>query len=78
LASSHSKVKLIAQNIRCFGKAGKASNAGHQRRARTAASDKSCMRDILIARPLHTIVMSAYERRDSIAHLLVWQHLQRA
>ncbi|MDQ3668150.1 MAG: hypothetical protein M3410_16570, partial [Acidobacteriota bacterium] len=32
------------------------SNAGHQRRARTAASDKPCMRDMLIARPLHAIV----------------------
>jgi hypothetical protein len=32
-------------------------NAGHQRRARTAASDKPCMRDMLIARPLHAIVM---------------------
>jgi hypothetical protein len=31
-------------------------NAGHQRRARTAASDKPCMRDMLIARPLHAIV----------------------
>ena len=31
LASSHSKVKLIPQNIRCFGKAGKASNDGLQR-----------------------------------------------
>ncbi len=31
-------------------------NAGHQRRARTAARDKPCMRDMLIARPLHAFV----------------------
>jgi hypothetical protein len=30
--------------------------AGHQRRARIAASDKPCMRDMLTARPLHAIV----------------------
>jgi hypothetical protein len=28
----------------------------HQRRARTAGSDKPCMRDMLIARPLHAFV----------------------
>ncbi len=33
LASSHSKVKLITENIRCFAGAGKASNAPLQRRA---------------------------------------------
>jgi hypothetical protein len=32
------------------------ANGGHQRRARTAASDKPCMRDMLIARPLHAFV----------------------
>jgi hypothetical protein len=31
-------------------------NAALQRRARTGASDKPCMRDLLIARPLHAIV----------------------
>ncbi len=31
-------------------------NAGHQRRARTAAGDKPCMKDMLIARPLHGFV----------------------
>src|SRR6266850_8311254 len=35
----------------------KQPNAGHQRRARTAASDKPCMRGMLYARPLHAIVM---------------------
>ena len=35
---------------------GEAHNAGHQRRARTDASDKPCMRDMLIARPLHAVV----------------------
>jgi len=35
----------------------KQANAGHQRRARTDASDKPCMRDTLFARPLHAIVM---------------------
>jgi hypothetical protein len=34
----------------------KTHNVGHQRRARTAASDKPCMRDMLIARPLHAFV----------------------
>jgi hypothetical protein len=33
-----------------------APNARHQRRAQTAANDKSCMRDMLIARPLHAFV----------------------
>jgi hypothetical protein len=35
---------------------GEPANAGHQRRARTAASDKPCIRDMLIARPLHAFV----------------------
>ena len=38
-------------------------NAGHQRRARTAASDKPCMRDMLIARPLHAIVKRVFSLR---------------
>ena len=35
----------------------KTANVGIDRRARTAASDKPCMRDKLIARPLHAVVM---------------------
>ncbi len=61
LASSHSKVKLIPENIRGFAKAGKASNAALQRRARTAASDKSCMREMLIARPLQALVILPFD-----------------
>src|SRR2546425_12421590 len=41
-------------NHRCENR--KQHNAGHQRRARTAANDKPRMRDMLIARPLHAIV----------------------
>jgi hypothetical protein len=36
-------------------------NAGHQRRARTAGRDKPCMRDMLIARPLHALVISPHD-----------------
>ena len=35
------------------------ANARHQRRARTSVSDKPCMRDMLIARPLHAFVIFA-------------------
>jgi len=40
------------------------ANAGHQRRARTAASDKPCMRDMLIARPLHAFVRRPLRRNS--------------
>jgi hypothetical protein len=40
----------------------RSANARHQRRARTAASDKPCMRDMLIARPLHAFVSRRVSR----------------
>jgi hypothetical protein len=40
------------------------ANVGHQRCARTAASDKSCMREMLIARPLHAIVGMAVKETE--------------
>src|SRR2546429_623718 len=46
----------------------RAPNAGHQRRARTGTSDKPCIRNLLIARPLHAIVKF---RAPSLAVLFV-------
>jgi hypothetical protein len=39
----------------------KRDNAGHQRRARTAARELPCIRDMLIARPLHALVISPHD-----------------
>jgi hypothetical protein len=49
-----------------------AANAGHQRRARTAGSDKPCMRDMLDARPLH-----AFVRLPFVAHASAETTLQQ-
>ena len=46
----------VSRWLYCFSNSGTRDNAGLQRRARTAASDKPCMRDMLIARRLHALV----------------------
>jgi hypothetical protein len=39
-----------------MGSVSRGPNAGHQRRGRISASDKPCMKDMLIAPPLHAFV----------------------
>jgi hypothetical protein len=42
------------------------ANAGHQLRARTAARELPCMRDTLIARPLHAFVRAPIRFRSQL------------
>ena len=59
LGSLLSESKIAIPTLIVNYRAPVAPNAGHQRRARTAASDKPRMRDMLIARPLHAFVIFA-------------------
>jgi len=50
-----------------------APNARHQRRVLTSASDKPCMRDMLIARPLHAAIAMQIRRGSNLP--LIWEEV---
>ncbi len=52
-------------------------NGGHLRRIQTVASDKPCMRDMLIARPLHAFVVPPCVARRQSAKLKIRSEITR-